>query len=114
MMTDQQRTFLAEANVAILSTVDGKGRPHAAPVWYLYDDDEIIVSTGRSSQKHRNVERNPEISLTVDRRTLPYFAVTVYGRAHRTALIRRGQAATGALPSVTTARRYIDMTRDED
>jgi len=76
-----QEDFLHEPNVAILSTVDKKGRPHALPIWYLYEDGELILSTGRGSQKHKNVEANPEISLTVDKRTLPYYAVMLRGRA---------------------------------
>ncbi|MCH8026347.1 MAG: TIGR03618 family F420-dependent PPOX class oxidoreductase [Chloroflexi bacterium] len=73
--------FLREANVAVLATVDGQGRPHAAPVWYLYEDGDLIVSTGRGSQKHRNIERNPNVTLVADRRTLPYFAAMLSGRA---------------------------------
>ena len=73
--------FLAEANVAVLSTVDRRGRPHAAPIWYLYEGGALIISTGSGSQKHRNVEANPEIAVTVDRRTLPYYAVMARGRA---------------------------------
>jgi len=72
--------FLAEANVAILATVDRKGRPHAAPVWYLYESGALVISTGRGSQKHRNVEANPEVTVVVDRRTLPYYAAMVSGR----------------------------------
>ena len=75
------KEFLKEANVAVLATVDVKGRPHAAPVWYLYEEGDLIVSTGRGSQKHRNTERNPNVTLVVDRRSLPYFAAMVSGRA---------------------------------
>ncbi len=39
------------------------------------------MSTGRCSQKHRNVEAHPEITLVVDRRSLPYYAVMAQGRA---------------------------------
>ena len=73
--------FLREANVAVLATVDGQGRPHAAPVWYLYEDGDLVVSTGRGSQKHRNIERNPHVTLVADRRSLPYFAAMLSGRA---------------------------------
>ncbi len=73
--------FLHEANIAILSTVDKKGRPHALPIWYLYEDETFILSTGRGAQKHKNVEANPQISLTMDKRTLPYYAVMVRGAA---------------------------------
>ncbi len=82
-MTDQENRedFLREPNVAVLATVDSKGRAHAAPVWYLYEDGVFIISTGRGSQKHRNIEAHPDVCLVVDRRTLPYYAVMVHGRA---------------------------------
>ena len=81
-MSDAEReAFLKEPNVAVLATVDRGGRAHAAPVWYLYEDGRFLISTGRGSQKHRNVEANPEVTLVVDRRTLPYYAVMVRGRA---------------------------------
>ena len=78
---DELQGFLAQPNVAVLATVDARGRPHAAPVWYLYEDDAFLISTGRGSQKHRNIERNPEVTLVIDQRTLPYYAVMAQGRA---------------------------------
>jgi PPOX class probable F420-dependent enzyme len=73
--------FLKQANVAVLATVGTGGRAHAAPIWYLYEDGDFIMSTGRGSQKHRNVERHPEVTLVVDDRSLPYYAVMVQGAA---------------------------------
>ncbi len=81
-MTDEEReAFLREANVAVLSTVDSRGRPHAAPIWYLYDNGVFRISTGAGSQKHKNIEANPNISLVIDQRELPYYAVMVRGIA---------------------------------
>ena len=116
MISEEQAAFLAEANVAILSTVDGKGRPHAAPVWYLFDDGEIVVSTGHGSQKHRNVERNPEVALTVDRRALPYYAVSVFGAAEIGPRLSEEDRLRLAARYIgdDLARRYIEMTKDED
>ena len=78
---ERQEEFLHEANVAVLATVGPGGSAHAAPIWYLYEDGVFIMSTGRGSQKHRNIERQPEVTLVVDRRTLPYYAATAQGRA---------------------------------
>jgi PPOX class probable F420-dependent enzyme len=79
-MTEQDRDkFLAEPNVAVLASVDSRGRAHAAPIWYLYEDGEFLMSTGKGSQKHRNLEAHPDVTLVVDRRTLPYYAVMVQG-----------------------------------
>ncbi|MDP9180253.1 MAG: PPOX class F420-dependent oxidoreductase [Chloroflexota bacterium] len=81
MTDDEREAFLRQANVAVLGTVDARGRPHAAPVWYLYDDGVVRISTGYGSQKHRNILANPNISLVIDQRALPYYAVMVQGTA---------------------------------
>jgi len=108
--------FLAAANVAILATVDRKGRAHAAPIWYLYEDGVLIISTGRGSQKHRNIEANPEVTVVVDRRTLPYYAVMVRGRAEIGAPLsdeQRLETATRYLGEVV-GRRYVERTAGSD
>jgi PPOX class probable F420-dependent enzyme len=78
---EDPQEFLKQPNVAVLATVGPGGRAHAAPIWYLYKDGALIMSTGRGSQKHRNVEAHPEVTLVVDKRTLPYYAVMAQGAA---------------------------------
>ena len=80
-ISNEANDFLGEANVAILATVGLGNQPHAAPVWYLYEDRELLVSTRTGSQKHRNVERNPAVTLVVERRETPYYVVTIRGEA---------------------------------
>ena len=53
---EAQEAFLREGNVAVLATVDRRGRAHAAPIWYIYADGVFVMSTGRGSQKHRNID----------------------------------------------------------
>jgi PPOX class probable F420-dependent enzyme len=79
--TSDRAAFLHEPHVAVLATVDGHGRPHAMPIWYLYEGGVIIMSVGRGSQKHRNLERNRWATLVVDRRETPYYALMVRGQA---------------------------------
>ena len=79
-MNEEQKKFVSEVNVAVLASVDGKGRPHATPIWYMLDGEEIVLSVGRGGQKHRNLERNPDVTLVIDSRKLPYYAVMVAGR----------------------------------
>ena len=116
-MSEQEREeFLKEANVAVLATVGGGGRAHAAPIWYLYEDGVFIMSTGRGSQKHRNVEAQPEITLVVDRRSLPYYAVMAQGRAEigpRLADEERRRMATRYLGE-ELARAYLERVSGED
>ena len=57
------------------------GRPHVAPVWYLYDDGVVsIVTTGR---KLADIRANPYVSLSVEKseRGLPEWTVTLRGTA---------------------------------
>ena len=81
MTSSDVESMLEEANVAVLATVDTKGRAHAAPIWYLYEDGEFLISTGRGSQKHLNVEAHPDVTLVIDRREVPYLAAMVRGKA---------------------------------
>jgi PPOX class probable F420-dependent enzyme len=83
-MNEKQDALLKEANIAVFGSVDGKGRPHSTPVWYLYEDGVILISVGKDEQKHRNVSRNPNVSVVVDRRGLPYYAVMIRGTAEIT------------------------------
>lgn len=56
-------------------------RPHAAPVWYVYDGGVVeLVTTGR---KLRNVRENPRIALSVqkDEAGTPEWTVTLLGTA---------------------------------
>ncbi len=80
-ISNEASDFLDRANIAIMATIGPGNRPHAAPVWYLYEDGELLVSTGLSSQKYRNVERNPAVTIVVERRETPYYVVTVQGEA---------------------------------
>ncbi len=108
--------FLREANVAVLATASRRGRPHAAPVWYLYDDAVFIVSTGRGSQKHRNVEANPHVTLVVDRRTLPYYAVMARGQAEIGPPLTPEQRLRLAVRYLgeSLGQRYVERTSGED
>lgn len=108
--------FLKEPNVAVLATVSRRGRPHAAPVWYLYQDGALIVSTGRGSQKHRNVEAHPDVTLVVDRRTLPYYAVMAQGRAEIGPPLTPQQRLRLAVRYLgeSLGQRYVERTSGED
>ena len=79
--TSQQRTFLEQENVAILATTGPGDRAHAMPVWYIFEDGQIILGAGANSQKRRNIDRNGQATLVIDRREPPYYALMVQGKA---------------------------------
>ncbi len=115
-MNDEQRKFAAEANVAVLASVDGKGRPHATPIWYLFEDGEFVLSVGRGGQKHRNLERNPEATLVIDSRVVPYYALMVSGTMEIGPPISDAQRLAIATRYLgeDLGKRYVEFTKGED
>lgn len=57
------------------------GRPHVAPLWYVYDDGIVEIVT--SGQKLANVRENPYVSLSVEKSDggMPDWTVTLRGTA---------------------------------
>ena len=79
--TAAQRQFLDRPSVAVLSTVGPDGEPHTAAMWFLRDDDRLLMVTGAGSQKQRNMERDPRVAVVVDQRNQPYYALTIRGHS---------------------------------
>jgi general stress protein 26 len=63
---DQVSKLLSEARNYWLVTATKEGRPHAAPVWAIWDDGRLFFSTARNSRKGINVEANPRVVIHLD------------------------------------------------
>ena len=102
--TSDQRAFLDQSNVAILATTGPGSRAHAMPVWYIYESGQIILGAGANSQKRRNIDRNGQATLVIDRREPPYYALMVQGKA---------EIGPGASPEtrLRIATRYLGEQR---
>jgi PPOX class probable F420-dependent enzyme len=79
-LSAQQEALLRRSRNGVLATVGPDGSPHAAPVWYLWDGDEILISTPGTTQKIRDIERNPRVALCVDDQVAAEY-LTLYGQA---------------------------------
>ena len=77
---DREKLF-SGPNVAILATVDSKNRPHAMPIWYIYEDEKFVMTAGKNSQKVKNIQRTCNATIVLDRREPTYQAVMIRGRA---------------------------------
>ena len=73
--------LLKQTQICVLATTGPGNAPHAVPMWYLYKDGDIVITTSRASQKCKNVERNGEAMVVFDIREPPYYAVMVKGNA---------------------------------
>ena len=79
----QIRAFLSEGTkTGHLGWTASDGRPVAAPVWFVLDDDRIAFNTGAATAKGRAIARDPRVVMTVDLPEPPYAFVQIQGIAH--------------------------------
>ncbi|MBA3337513.1 MAG: PPOX class F420-dependent oxidoreductase, partial [Chloroflexia bacterium] len=78
----EARAFLLSSpRTAALATVRADGRPHVAPVWFDLDGDDVLFTTGKSTVKGENIQRDPRVSLCVDDESPPFAFVLIEGVA---------------------------------
>ncbi len=66
----QLRRLVAEARVARVGTVDEQGRTHLVPIVFVLDGDTLYSATDagpRPVKRLRNLERDPRVTVLVDR-----------------------------------------------
>ncbi|HKD74921.1 MAG TPA: pyridoxamine 5'-phosphate oxidase family protein [Ktedonobacterales bacterium] len=64
-LDDIARVFLNEAHFGTLATVNPKGIPSQVLVWYMLQENDIVVSAPASTYKVRNLRLNPWASLSI-------------------------------------------------
>ncbi|HYX80019.1 MAG TPA: pyridoxamine 5'-phosphate oxidase family protein [Actinomycetota bacterium] len=66
-----------------VATLGRRGEPHVVPLWFVWPEDAVYVSTRQGSGTWRNVERDPRVSMSVDvgRAWTELVGVTISGRA---------------------------------
>ncbi|KQR17292.1 pyridoxamine 5'-phosphate oxidase family protein [Cellulomonas sp. Leaf334] len=72
---------LTTAPVIWLATVDGHGRPHAVPVWFVWADPRIAMFTPAGTAKVRHVRANPAVALHLDTQDDGGRVITLSGAA---------------------------------
>ncbi len=66
-MTDEEiSSFLDSQRVVICATNGQRGWPHLMPLWYVVRDEQLWAWTYAKSQKVRNLERDPRVTLQVE------------------------------------------------
>lgn len=82
MLDDDARHFLiSTARPAVLATTREDGRPHAAPIWFDLDGDDVVFNTGEETVKARNIAADPRVTLVVQDDRPPFSFVMLEGRA---------------------------------
>lgn len=76
---DRLDAFLSETRIATFSYVRKDGRPNSAPLWYTYRDGVMLFVVGTGSDKHRALQRDNRVCVSVQDERPPYRAVMVDG-----------------------------------
>ncbi len=64
-LTDGARAILGRRLYAVLGTQNDDATPHLAPVMFLFDGEQILVETGGTTRKARNVAARGRASVLV-------------------------------------------------
>jgi len=113
MDDEQVRRTLEEGRVVVLVTNGPRGYPHAMPMFYGIDDDLTLrFSTYERSQKVRNIERDPKVTLLVEGGEAydELHAVMIEGRAR----VVRGDLDATVETMVEAMRRAGNSMPDAD
>jgi PPOX class probable F420-dependent enzyme len=94
-------------NYAVLATINPDGSPQTSAMWVGRDGDDLLMSTVEGRVKHRNMVRDPRVSVTVLDSADPEIYVELRGSVTMTPDIGR-QVDTGL------SWKYDGKDPDED
>lgn len=113
MSQDEIRDYLRGGHTMTLVTNGPHGFPHAVAMFFVIDDDlSIRFATYASSQKIKNIERDPKVTLLVES-GMAYSelqGVMIEGRAHLTTDLER-TVATMIEANAVTGSPLPDLDR---
>ena len=82
------RFLMQDTFTGKLATVNKDGSSHVAPIWFVLDNENtrgkvgnIIFTTGDTSVKANNIQRDNRVSICVDDQIPPFSFVTIFGTA---------------------------------
>jgi PPOX class probable F420-dependent enzyme len=81
---DDAKAWLDAPEFATIATIEPDGRPQLSVVWISRDGDDLLVSTVAGRRKHRNIERDPRVTVLVFPKDSPYRYLEVRGTASMT------------------------------
>ena len=81
MSPEEIEDFLSESNIARIATVRPNNLPHVTPVWYLWENNQLLIAIMKGSVKESNIRQNNKVAVTVDSNMAPNKGVIIEGTA---------------------------------
>jgi hypothetical protein len=74
-------SFFNKSLFARLGTINEDGTVHISPVFFNYENGQILMASQEPSRKIRNIKRNYNVSVLIDSTDVPFKGALVYGTA---------------------------------
>ena len=71
MSKEEMNAFLARPIIARIATVRANGSPQVVPMWFLYEDGVMYMSTRTYAAKVKHIQKNPRVAVVVDEMVAP-------------------------------------------
>lgn len=81
ILPDDAKALFDAKEFATIATIEPDGRPQLSVVWIERDGNDLLVSTVKGRRKHRNIEKDPRVTVLVFPKDSPYSYVEVRGTA---------------------------------
>jgi nitroimidazol reductase NimA-like FMN-containing flavoprotein (pyridoxamine 5'-phosphate oxidase superfamily) len=96
-MTDEEiKQYLSQPILARIATSGKANKPLVHPIWFIYENGELIMSTGRDSAKAKNIKANPSVAIAID---------STQGEMRHKGAIFRGKAELSIEEALETTKR---------
>jgi PPOX class probable F420-dependent enzyme len=66
MSEEERLAMLGEERVVVVTSLGPRGWPHSMPMWFVVREGDIWIWTYGTSQKVRNLERDPRTTLLIE------------------------------------------------
>ena len=105
------RRMFASLPSAAVATTSADGSPHVVPLWFVWQEDAIFVSTRQDGRTWANVARDPRVAITIDlgRAWVEVAGVEILGSAERLS----GQSAAMRKPISAWHEKYRPLLSGE-
>jgi PPOX class probable F420-dependent enzyme len=81
MTGEELESFFEGTTFARLGTINEDGTVHITPIFFRYEDGQILMATQDPSRKVRNIKRNNNVSVLIDTTDVPFKGALIYGKA---------------------------------
>jgi PPOX class probable F420-dependent enzyme len=79
-LSEATRRLLDGRNFSVLATINPDGGPQTSVMWLAREGDDVLFSTVAGRRKHRNMVRDPRVSVSIWDAEDPYMYVELRGR----------------------------------